>query len=75
MQRVTGFEARSTLVLVLRCSRSTLCGITALVLKYRVLQTTPDHIGGLFKESVSRNHEEPAPVFPLAVADLRTALN
>ena len=49
-------------------------GITAFVLKYRVLQTTPEHIGRLFGESVKENHGETASVFPLAVADARSAL-
>ncbi len=50
-------------------------GITAFVLKYRVLQTTPEHFPGrLFRESVKQNHEETAPVFPLAMADARSAL-
>ena len=49
-------------------------GITAFVLKYRVLQTTPDHVGRILGESVKQNHEETAPVFPLAVADARSAL-
>ena len=48
-------------------------GITAFVLKYRVLQTTPDHL--TFSEPVKQNHEETAAVFPLAVADARSALN
>jgi acetyl esterase/lipase len=50
-------------------------GITAFVLKYRVLQMTPDHTKRLFGESVKQNHEETAPVFPLALADARTALS
>ncbi len=49
-------------------------GITAFVLKYRVLQTTPEHIGRLFGESAKENHGETASVFPLAVADARSAL-
>jgi len=49
-------------------------GITAFVLKYRVLQTTPDHVGRILGEGVKQNHEETAPVFPLAVADARSAL-
>ena len=50
-------------------------GITAFVLKYRVLQTTPDHMARSFGETVKENHEETAPVFPLPVADGRSALN
>ena len=51
-------------------------GITAFVLKYRVLQTTPDHMDPkrLFGETVMQTNEETAPVFPLAVADARVAL-
>ena len=51
-------------------------GITAFVLKYRVLQTTPDHMNPkrLFGETVKQTNEETAPVFPLAVADARVAL-
>ena len=49
-------------------------GITAFVLKYRVLQTTPEHIGRLFGEGVKENPRETASVFPLAVADARSAL-
>ena len=51
-------------------------GITAFVLKYRVLQTTPEHMEArrLFSESVKQTHEETAPVFPLALADARSAL-
>ena len=50
-------------------------GITAFVLKYRVLQLTPEHTGRFMGEPVQQNHEETAPVFPLAVADGRSALN
>src|SRR5260221_2474438 len=49
-------------------------GITAFVLKYRVLQTTPEHMGRVVAESVKHIDEEMAPVFPLAMADARTAL-
>ena len=49
-------------------------GITAFVLKYRVLQTTPEHLGSMFGEDVKKNHEETAPVFPLAVADGKRAM-
>ena len=51
-------------------------GITAFVLKYRVLQTTPDHMEPkrLFGETVKQTLEEMAPVFPMAVADARAAL-
>ena len=49
-------------------------GITAFVLKYRVLQTTPEHTGRILGESVKQNHEETAPVFPLAVAYAPRAL-
>jgi acetyl esterase/lipase len=49
-------------------------GITAFVLKYRVLQTTPEHMGRVIAESVKHIDEEMAPVFPLAMADARSAL-
>jgi dienelactone hydrolase len=51
-------------------------GITALVLKYRVLQTTQEHMDPkrLLAETVKQTNEETAPVFPLAVADARAAL-
>jgi hypothetical protein len=50
-------------------------GITTFVLKYRVLQTTPEHVPGrMFRESVKENHGETASVFPLALADARNAL-
>jgi len=51
-------------------------GVTAFVLKYRVLQTTPDHMAPkrLFSESVKQTNEEIAAVFPLGVADARAAL-
>lgn len=51
-------------------------GITAFVLKYRVLQTTPDHMDPkrLFGEPIEQTNEEIATVFPLAVADARAAL-
>jgi acetyl esterase/lipase len=51
-------------------------GITAFVLKYRVLQTTPDHMDPkrLFGEAIKQTNEEIASVFPLAVADSRAAL-
>jgi acetyl esterase/lipase len=51
-------------------------GIAAFVLKYRVLQTTPDHLNPtrLFGETVRQTNDETAPVFPLAVADARVAL-
>jgi predicted esterase len=45
------------------------------VLKYRVLQTTPEHMRRLFAESPSAHlAEELASVFPLAMADARSAL-
>jgi acetyl esterase/lipase len=50
-------------------------GITAFVLKYRVLQTTPEHMGRVLTESVQQVNEEMAPVFPLAMADARRALS
>ena len=51
-------------------------GITAFVLKYRVLQTTPDHMDPrrLLGETVKQTNEETAPVFPLALADAGAAL-
>ena len=51
-------------------------GITAFVLKYRVLQTTPDHLDPkrLFGETAKQTNDEIATVFPLAVADARAAL-
>jgi acetyl esterase/lipase len=51
-------------------------GITAFVLKYRVLQTTPDHMDPkrLVGETVKQTNDETAAVFPLAVADARVAL-
>src|SRR4029453_9852561 len=50
-------------------------GITTFVLKYRVLQTTPEHVPGrMFRESVKENHGETASAFPLALADARNAL-
>lgn len=51
-------------------------GITAFVLKYRVLQTAPDHMDPkrLVGETVKQTNEETAPVFPLAVADAGAAL-
>ena len=50
-------------------------GITAFVLKYRVMQTTPEHMGRVLGESVKRIDEEMVPIFPLAMADARTALS
>jgi acetyl esterase/lipase len=49
-------------------------GITPFVLKYRVLQTTPEHRARLLGESVKENHEETAAVFALAMADARIAI-
>jgi acetyl esterase/lipase len=49
-------------------------GITAFVVKYRVLQTTAEHIRAHPSESVKQMAVEQAPVFPLAVADGRRAL-
>ena len=49
-------------------------GITAFLLKYRVQQMTPEHIGRMFGESVQETQNESAPVFPLALADARSAL-
>jgi acetyl esterase/lipase len=49
-------------------------GITAFLLKYRVQQLTPEHIGRLFGESVEETQNESIPVFPLALADARNAL-
>jgi acetyl esterase/lipase len=49
-------------------------GITAFVLKYRVMQTTAEHIRGHPSETVKQMAVEQAPIFPLAVADGRRAL-
>lgn len=50
-------------------------GITVFVLKYRVLQTTADHIRAHPSESMKQMSAEMATVFPLAVADGRVALD
>jgi acetyl esterase/lipase len=49
-------------------------GITAFVLKYRVLQTTAEHIKALPSESMKQMTAEQPTVFPLAIADGRAAL-
>jgi acetyl esterase/lipase len=49
-------------------------GITAFVLKYRILQTTAEHIRAQPNESLERMSAEEATVFPLAVADGRLAV-
>lgn len=50
-------------------------GITAFVLKYRVIQTTPEHRARLFASTpVSHVNAEVPAILPLAVADGRAAL-
>jgi dienelactone hydrolase len=49
-------------------------GVTAFVLKYRVLQTTKEHQDRIGTEKLAENYAEQATVFPLAVADAKRAL-
>ena len=50
-------------------------GVTAFVLKYRVLQTTKAHQDSMFKEPLEEMAAEQATVFPLSVADARRAVS
>ena len=49
-------------------------GVTAFVLKYRVLQTDGPHQGRMFSETVSESAAEQGAVFPLSVADAKRAI-
>ena len=50
-------------------------GVTAFVLKYRVLQTTKAHQDTMFKEALNQSAAEHVSVFPLSVADAKRAVS
>jgi acetyl esterase/lipase len=51
-------------------------GVTAFLLKYRVLQTTPEHRARLFASSMTSHVDsEISAILPLAAADARSALD